>query len=96
MTALEYGVTYSNVLPSLCYAFGLQIYMLPISKTLERDDVNGKQGFKVGLTALLFLFLSYLFMFLITLLYNEPHHHAATLFLFDIAFNSPIEFSLPS
>lgn len=84
----EIGITYANVIPSLCFAFGFQIYMLQVHKVLNRKDPNGYNGMKIGLWALSIMFLIYLSLILIILAYEEPHHGNQVIYVYDLIFNA--------
>lgn len=69
----EYGLTYANVIPTLCFAFGFQIYVLQVHKTLNRPDPNGYRGMRIGFITLLVMLIFYGAILLLALAYSEPH-----------------------
>ena len=90
----EYGVTYATVIPTLCFAFGFQIYLLQVHKTLERSDPNGHRGMKIGLITLLVMLFMYGGLLLLALAYSEPHNENYLIYFYDIVFNAGTSFEL--
>ena len=90
----EYGLTYANVIPTLCFAFGFQIYMLQVHKTLERSDPNGYRGMKIGLITLLVMLFFYGGVLGLSLAYNEPHDAQHIIYFYDIVFNAGTTFEM--
>lgn len=88
----EYGLTYANVIPTLCYAFGFQIYVLQVHKTLKYNDPNGYRGMKIGLYTLLILLFMYGVLLLISLMYSEPHNMDHIIYFYDLVFNAGTAF----
>ncbi|CDW73924.1 UNKNOWN [Stylonychia lemnae] len=89
----EMGVAWANVVPSLCYAFGFQIYLLQVHKQLGRPDNNGIEGTKVGLITMLTIFLVYFLLFLITIFFFEKHNmENFVIYTYDLIFNSGLIF----
>ena len=90
----QYGITYANVIPSLCYAFGFHIYSLQVHKVLDKPDPNGYQGMKMGLWTLSIMFVLYFLLLFITSFYEEPHLNNEVLYVFDVVFNAGTAFEL--
>ena len=90
----EYGLTYANVIPTLCFAFGFQIYFLQVHKTLKRSDPNGHRGMKIGLVTLLVMLFLYGGLLLLALAYNEPHDKEHIIYFYDIVFNAGTGFEI--
>ncbi len=90
----EFGLTYANVIPTLCYAFGFQIYVLQVHKTLKYSDPNGYRGMKIGLYTLLILLFMYGVLLLIALMYQEPHNKEHIIYFYDLVFNAGTVFEL--
>jgi hypothetical protein len=90
----EYGFTYANVIPSLCFAFGFHIYVLQVHKTVDRPDPNGYGGMKIGLWTLSIMFMMYGLLLGITTAYQEPHNKNHIIYVYDIVFNAGTVFEL--
>jgi len=81
-------VTYATVIPSLCFAFGFHIYVLQVTKVMDRPDPNGHLGMRVGLWTLLITFILYGSLLIVSALYEEPHSKAHVILVFDVVVNS--------
>lgn len=92
----EFGLTYANVIPSLCFAFGFQIYMLQVHKTLDKKDPNGRRGMKIGFWTLLIMLIVYGSLLLLSVAYSEPHTSNHVIYFYDIVFNAGTAFELTS
>jgi hypothetical protein len=55
---------------------------------MDRPDPNGYRGMKVGLWTLIFTFILYAIILIITALYQEPHDHAHVIYVYDVVFNA--------
>ena len=76
------------MIPSLCFAFGFQIYMLQVHKTLDHKDPNGHRGMKIGLYVLTFMLLIYGGLILVITAYDEPHTREHIIYVYDLVFNA--------
>jgi hypothetical protein len=90
----EYGLTYANVIPTLCFAFGFQIYVLQVHKTLNRPDPNGYRGMRIGFITLLVMLIFYGGILMLSLAYNEPHDQQHIIYFYDIVFNAGTIFEI--
>jgi hypothetical protein len=80
------------VVPSLCFAFGFHIYVLQVTKVMDRPDPNGYQGMKVGLWTLLVTLFLYGSLLIVSSIYEEPHHQAHVILVFDVVINAASAF----
>ena len=84
----DIGITYATVVPSLCFAFGFHIYVLQVTKVMDRPDPNGYRGMIVGLWTLGFTFILFFSMLVVSALYEEPHHAPHVILVFDVVINA--------
>ena len=88
----EFGISSATVVPTLCFAFGFQIYMLQVHKVLDRPDPNGHRGMKIGLSTLTIMLFIYGGLLLLTVAYQEPHDKQHIIYIYDVIFNAIREF----
>eukprot|EP00347_Sterkiella_histriomuscorum_P017400 403349521 len=89
----EFGVAWANVVPSLCFTFGFQIYMLQVHQALDKPDVNGKRGMIIGSITMIVIFVSYFALLLISQFFYEKHvmdYHI--IYVYDLIFNAGLTF----